>query len=408
MIRFDVLIVGGGLNGLAMALALGGKACRRPLKVGVVEKGDPRWFADPAHDSRATALTAASIAMLQAMGAWPAMAGLTQPMRKVIVTDGKSPEARPPLLSFLNEGEMAPAVFFENHVIFKALLEQIEQSPQIGIITGQAVGRFSYGPGLAGLVLENGEELKAELIIGADGRNSPAREAAGIGFDRWPYEQSAITLTVGHELPHDGCAEEHFNPDGVFAILPLSGNRSSLVWTEPHEKAKALCALPDAEFLGELSSRFGSHRGRLSLLTPHHAYPLAMQLAKSFTAPRLALIGDAAHVVHPLAGLGLNLGFKDSAALADCVMEASALGQDIGGGAVLEAYERWRRFDTLTTAAMMHGLHGLFANNNESLRLLRDAGLRMVDKIAPLKRLFQQEASGLGGALPRLMRGLAA
>ena len=411
MSRFDVIIIGAGLNGLATALALGGRTCRVPLRVALVDRADPHGFALTAHDSRCSALTLATQRMLQALGAWENMAPQAQEMRSVIVTDTKTnafAETRKPLLSFLNDSQEAPAVFLENQIIFQGLLKELDNSPAIRLYPNAVIQAFHFGPGLAQVELASGQRLKANLIVGADGRSSPARVAAGLKYDGWDYDQSAITLTVGHELPHEGRAEEHFNSHGVFAILPLSGNRSSLVWTEPHEKAKALVALPDAEFLTELQQRFGTQRDALQLLSHRHAYPLVMRLASSFTAPRLALVGDAAHALHPLAGLGLNMGFKDTAALSECVMEAARLGADIGGASVLEGFVRWRRFDTYATAAMMDGMNRLFANNNESLRLLRQAGLRMVDQLNPIKRAMQKEAAGLTGDLPRLMRGLAA
>jgi 2-octaprenyl-6-methoxyphenol hydroxylase len=411
MSQFDVIIIGAGLNGLASALAMGGRACRRPLRVALVDRADPHGFAVTAHDSRCSALTLATQRMLQALGAWQNMAAQAQEMRCVIVTDTHTntfAETRKPLLSFLDDGKEPPAVFLENQIIFHGLLKELDQSPDITLYPNAAIQAFHFGPGLARVELANGQWLKANLIVGADGRGSPARVAAGLKYEGWDYDQSAITLTVGHELPHDGRAEEHFNPHGVFAILPLSGNRSSLVWTEPHEKAMALAAQPDAEFLTELQQRFGTHRGALQLLSHRHAFPLVMRLASSFTAPRLALIGDAAHALHPLAGLGLNMGFKDAAALSECIMEAARLGADIGAASVLGSYVRWRRFDTYATAAMMDGLNRLFANSNESLRLLRHAGLRLVDQLNPIKRALQKEAAGLTGTLPRLMRGLAA
>jgi 2-octaprenyl-6-methoxyphenol hydroxylase len=409
--QFDVIVIGAGLNGLATALALGGRASRSPLRVALVDRADPHDFAVTAHDSRCSALTLATQRMLQALGAWEAMAPLAQEMRSVIVTDTKTnlvSDDRKSLLSFLDEGQQAPAVFLENQVIFRGLLNELDQSPAISQFTKVRIDKFHFGPGLARLELADGRVLKANLIAGADGRGSPARIAAGLKYEGWDYDQSGITLTVGLELPHEGQAEEHFNPHGVFAILPLSGNRSSIVWTEPHDKAKALVALPDDEFLKELQQRFGTHRGVLTLLSHRHAYPLIMRLASSFTAERLVLIGDAAHALHPLAGLGLNMGFKDTAALADCVMEAARLGSDIGGAGVLEAFTRWRRFDTYATAAMMDGMNRLFANSNDGLRLLRHAGLRLVDQLNPVKRELQKEAAGLTGNLPRLMRGLAA
>ena len=405
--RKDVVIIGGGLNGLTQALALGGYRCRQPLAVAVVDKADPQRFANASHDSRASALTSATIAMLQAMGVWDEMALSTQAMDKVIVTDAGVSQVRDSLLSFVAEHQM-PARFIENHTMFRGLLSAIAQSPNITLVTGQEINGIDYGPGLARVRLANGATITANLVVGADGRNSLARTAAKIEVETWPYPQSALTLTVGHELPHGGQAEEHFHAHGVFAILPLTGNRSSLVWTMPQDEAQALCAMADDAFLTTLAAQFGSHRGKLALLSPRHAYPLAMILAKSMIGPRLALIGDAAHVIHPLAGLGLNLGFKDVAALSEVVMDAQALGQDPGSSATLEAYARWRRFDTQSTAALMHGMHFLFANDHTSLRLMRQTGLKLIDGLPAVKRVFEKEAAGLTGDLPRLMRGLAA
>ena len=406
--KTDVTIIGGGLNGLTAALALGGDRCRQPMQVAVVDRTDPHRFADAAHDSRASALTSATISMMQALGVWDDMSGSAQPMAKVIVTDAERAGARTTLLSFLSAEKNTPAAFVENHAIFRALLKAISQSPNITLVTGQQIKGIAHGPGLAVVTLGDDSTLKANLVVGADGRNSLARTAAKIEVETWPYPQSALTLTVGHALPHGGQAEEHFHTHGVFAILPLTDNRSSLVWTMPQDEAQALCAMPDDAFLHVLTARFGSHLGTLSLLSPRHAYPLAMLLAKSLIGPRLALIGDAAHVIHPLAGLGLNLGFKDVAALSEVVMDAQALGQDIGSTATLEAYARWRIFDTQSTAALMHGMHFLFANDHEALRLVRQAGLKLVDRLPGVKRVFEKEAAGLIGALPRLMRGLAA
>jgi 2-octaprenyl-6-methoxyphenol hydroxylase len=274
------------------------------------------------------------------------------------------------------------------------------------LMTGPTVTSISFGPGKATLTLSNGDQIKAALIVAADGRNSPARAAAGIETEIRPYDQSAITLTVEHERPHDGRAEEHFTPQGVFAILPLTGHRSSIVWTETHDEAKRIIALADAKFLTELKKRFGKHRGKLKLASPRHAYPLSLLIAKSFVAPRLALLGDAAHVLHPLAGLGLNLGFKDAASLSDVVSDAAAIGEDIGSLAVLERYQAQRRFDTLATSALIDGMNRLFANNNAFLKTVRETGLRLVDRIPPAKEALMKQAAGTGTSTPRLMRGL--
>jgi PAS domain S-box-containing protein len=226
--------------------------------------------------------------------------------------------------------------------------------------------------------------LMSRRIVAADGRNSPAREAAGIKLIGWPYDQMGLVATVEHELAHNGRAEEHFTPSGPFAILPLPGNRSSLVWSERTEAAQRMLALPMDAFEQELKLRFGDHLGEVKLISGRHGYPLAMYLAETFTAPRLALVGDAAHVLHPLAGLGFNLGLRDVAALADCIHDAASLGLDIGSEAVLDRYTQWRRFDTVATGAMMDGMNRLFANTNPVLTLLRRAGLLAVNRMGGL------------------------
>jgi 2-octaprenyl-6-methoxyphenol hydroxylase len=409
MKKFDVIVVGAGLNGLVAALALGGRHARRALTVAVIDRADPQRFATATHDSRASALTAATQTMFQALGLWERVRPAAQDMTRILVTDGESIADRPSLLSFATEaGKASAAAMVENHHLFASALAEIALSPQIQIFTGQGLDDVSFGPGLGHIKLADGQEFKASLIVGADGRNSVTREKAGLKLQGWNYPQSAITLTVAHELPHEGTAEEHFTPTGVFAVLPLDGNRSSLVWTEPHDEAKRLHALGDADFLFELSQKFGTHRGALTLASPRHVYPLSMMIADKMVGPRLALLGDAAHVIHPLAGLGLNLGFKDVAALVDCVMDAVALGQDIGGGAVLARYESWRRFDTVSTAYLLDGLNRLFSNDISGLKLIRDAGLKLVDRSQVAKDFFMKEAAGKIGDLPRLMRGLAA
>jgi 2-octaprenyl-6-methoxyphenol hydroxylase len=409
MKKFDVVVVGAGLNGLVAALALGGRQARRALSVAVIDRADPQRFVTASHDSRASALTAATQTMFAALGLWESVNTHAQDMTHIVVTDGADVADRPSLLSFATEdGKKSAAAMVENHHLFASALAEIAQSKNIELFTGQGLKEISFGPGLAQIDLEDGQQLKAALVIGADGRNSLTRKKAGLKLQGWDYKQSAITLTVAHELPHQGTAEEHFTPTGVFAILPLEGNRSSLVWTEPHDEAKRLHALDDENFLGELTRKFGSRRGALSLASPRHVYPLSLMIADELVAPRLALIGDAAHVIHPLAGLGLNLGFKDVASLADCVMDAVSLGEDIGGDAALARYASWRRFDTVSTAYLLDGLNRLFANDITALKFIRDAGLKLVDRTQVAKDFFMKEAAGKTGDLPRLMRGLAA
>jgi 2-octaprenyl-6-methoxyphenol hydroxylase len=403
----DIAVIGAGPNGLAAAMALGGHTLLRPQRIIVIDPVDPRTRGAKA-DSRASALSSATQTMFGALGLWQDLQHHAQDMRDIIVTDGPPhTEQRPSLLSFItDEGDKAAAAMVENQYLMQALVKGVEASPDISLLTGVTVLEFGFGPGKAVLHLSDGTTVKAKLIVAADGRNSPARNAAGIACEQRPYGQTAITATVQHELPHNGTAEEHFNPHGVFAILPLTGQRSSLVWTETPDVAQHLMTLAPAEFLHELSKRFGSHRGALSLIGPHHAYPLSLQIAKEFCAPRLALLGDAAHVVHPLAGLGLNLGFKDAAALSDIVSDAASLGEDIGSIAVLGRYQAQRRFDAVATSALIDGMNRLFANDNPVLKNLRDTGLRIVDRLPPIKALLMQQASGQSSSTPRLMRGL--
>lgn len=408
MDQFDVIVLGAGLNGLACALALGGRKCRTPLNVAVLDRGDPVGIAASFNDSRASAVTHTTQEMLRGIGVWECVSSYVQPMQSIIVTDAQNGAPRDTLLSFLFANGTPTSAMVENATLMRAMLSEIEHSPTIKIMAHETVAQFKFGPGKAMVELASGMSLKADLIVGAEGRASPSRVAAGIKMEGWDYPNSAITLTVGHELPHGGRAEEHFTEHGVFAILPLTGNRSSIVWTEPHSKAHEICASADVAFKAALVKQFGEHLGSLTVLSKPQVHPLAMQLCETFTAPRLALVGDAAHVVHPLAGLGLNLGLKDAAALSDCVIEAVRMGGDVGSDAVLDAYNQWRRFDTFSTALMIDGLHRLFANNVEGMRLFRKAGLRIVNRVGSLKTMFANEAAGVSGSLPRLMRGLGA
>jgi 2-octaprenyl-6-methoxyphenol hydroxylase len=270
-----------------------------------------------------------------------------------------------------------------------------------------AVAGFEHASNAIEVALADGETISARLLVGADGAHSKIREQAGIATHGWNYDQSAIVTTVGHEREHGGRAEEHFLPAGPFAILPLTGKRSSIVWTETAREAARIIALPDEEFHAELEKRFGLQLGDIAVIGPRRAFPLGLFTARSFIGGRLALVGDAAHIIHPIAGQGLNMGLRDVAALAESIADAARLGLDPGGANMLERYQRWRRFDTMSMGVATDGLNRLFSNNSDVLRLARDVGLGLVERMPVLKRMFIREAAGFTGDVPKLLKGEA-
>jgi 2-octaprenyl-6-methoxyphenol hydroxylase len=268
-----------------------------------------------------------------------------------------------------------------------------------------AVTGFTANPRAINVQLKDGGDISARLLVGADGARSAVREAANIAVHGWDYDQSAIVTTVAHERDHNGRAEEHFLPAGPFAILPLTGKRSSIVWTETKAEAARIVALPDVEFHAELEKRFGLKLGDIEVAGPRRAFPLGLFTARSFIADRLALIGDAAHIIHPIAGQGLNMGLRDAAALAEVIADAARLGLDPGGADTLDRYQRWRRFDTMSMGVATDGLNRLFSNQSDALRIVRDVGLGLVERLPALKRVFIREAAGFTGDVPKLLRG---
>ena len=401
--RSDVLIAGGGFAGLALAIAL-----RQSLGADfAVTLVDP-YLAQPGQDLRASAVAAAPRRMFEALGAWTAVAEDAQPILDMVVTDSRVDDAaRPAFLTF--GGEIEPgepfAHMIENGQLIAALRAKAEA---IGVVLSEThVTDFTPEPSRMRARLGDGATITTSLLVAADGARSRLREQAGIVTHGWPYGQSAIVTTVAHERDHHGRAEEHFLPGGPFAILPLRRNRSSIVWTERIQDADRIVALADDEFHNQLEKRFGLRLGDIAVCGPRRAYPLGLWVARSFVADRLALVGDAAHVIHPIAGQGLNMGLRDAAALAEAVVDAVRLGLDPGDSRVLERYQTWRRFDTMTMSVSTDVLNRLFSNRSDVLRLARDIGLGLVDRLPQLKRMFIREAAGLVGEVPKLLRGEA-
>lgn len=400
----SIVICGGAFAGLALALALR-QGLGRDIPVIVA---DPALGVRPSRDPRATAIVAACRRLLDAIGVWKEVAAGAQPILDMVVTDSKLEDAtRPVFLTFTGHVEPGEpfAHMIENRQLIDALVQHAEAE---GIdLRACAVTDFISRPEGIDVMLADGTTVEANLLVAADGARSRLRERAGIATHGWDYDQSGIVVTVGHQRDHHGRAEEHFLPSGPFAILPLTGKRSSLVWTENRGEAARIVALNEDEFHRELEQRFGLHLGELAPLDKPRAFPLGYFVARSFIAERMALVGDAAHVIHPIAGQGLNMGLKDVAALAEVVVDAARLGMDLGQADVLDRYQRWRRFDTMAMGFATNSLNFLFSNKSTLLRTVRDIGLGLVDRTPPLKSMFIRQAAGLAGEVPRLLKGEA-
>jgi 2-octaprenyl-6-methoxyphenol hydroxylase len=404
--NFDVIILGGGPNGLATALALASSTLPFPLRVLLLDSRDPTHVSN---DSRGTALTAATQNMFRVLGVWPELEPHTAPMRDVIVTDATGSHAARRTALTLQSGndQQAPAVMADNAYLSAALLKMVSRSPAITLEGGFDFSHFEVGAAKISLHAKDGRSHAAPLLVAADGRNSSVRGQCGIGVSTQDYGQTALSFAIVHTQPHQNTAEEHFSPDGVFAVLPLAGNRSSIVWGTSPGEAAHLLALDEATFNAALQERMGDRLGQVTLAGRRAAYPLARVIAESLMAERVVLLGDAAHAIHPLAGLGLNLGFRDAAALADCLVQAQRRGEDIGSISVLERYQVMRRFDSFATSWAMDGLNGVFVNGNPLLKGARGAGLRIVDQLPQVKSWLLAAASGLSQNNPRLLQGLA-
>ena len=367
-------------------------------------------------DGRAVTLSAASVRLLTAIGVWPNIVQHAQAIADIDITDtALEATVRLPVLSYHNrlDGDEIASWVIETIDLRNALLTAVRGSSGIDLLDGSGIAAFTADAGAVRVDLANGDELRAALLVAADGRSSSIREKAGIKSVGWRHDQTGIITTVAHELPHAGRATQHFLPAGPFAILPLKGTsdafpdggRSCVTWSENAARGAALMQLDDTAFLAELERRFGTRLGSLALDGPLSSYPLDTHLARTYVAQRLALIGDAAHTVHPIAGQGLNLALRDIAALSEVVADAARLGLDIGAGEPLERYERWRRFDSTVSAAAMGGLNRLFSNDWVLARALRDAGAGLIDRLPALKTRLVQQAAGVAGDVPKLLKG---
>ena len=403
----DVLIVGGGLNGpaLALALAQGGQ------RVTVIDARPRPDRAEAGFDGRAYALAIASKRLLGMIGVWPLIAAKAQPIHQIKASDGLAGQGPAPFfLTFdaaeIEEGPMGFLV--EDRYLYAAFLAAIEASPNVTLLSSETVTGQEVLPNGVSVTLASGQVLTGRVLVGCDGRGSGTAARAGIARIGWGYGQTALVTAIRHEVDHNGIAHQFFMPEGPLAILPLAGgHHSSIVWSETAENAIRIQALPDDAYLAALRPRFGDFLGQIELAGDRFTYPLSLSLAERFVAPRVALVGDSAHGVHPIAGQGLNLGLRDVGALAQVMIEAARRGEDIGSPVTLEAYQRWRRFDATALALGMDTVNRLFSNDNPILRAGRDLGLGLVNRMPGLRRRFIRQAAGLVGDLPRLLAGKA-
>lgn len=400
----DTVIVGGGLVGPLIALALASEGLSS-----VVVDAQPvakRKAAD--FDGRAYALTLSSIRMLKVLGIWSEIEAEAQPILDIKVSDGRAGEGASPLHLHFDHREIEEGPFghlVEDRYLRRSLLERMADEPLIRHIAGVSVIGLEPGRVETDARKVADRVVTGAVVIGCDGRRSKVAEWSGIRRTGWDYAQTSLVCAVAHELPHRGIAHQFFTPAGPLAILPLTGNRSSIVWTETRARAEEINARDDAGYLDALRPVFGDFLGEISLAGARFTYPLGLSLANAFVAPRMALAGDAAHGIHPLAGQGFNLGVRDAAALAEVLVSARRRGEDIGMIDVLERYQRWRRFDTAALAVATDGINRLFSNDNPILRLGRDLGLGLVNRVPAARRGLMREAAGLTGDMPRLLDG---
>jgi 2-octaprenyl-6-methoxyphenol hydroxylase len=402
----DIIIVGGGLNGPALALAV----AQAGLRVVVVDARQPEARAETGFDGRAYALSIASKRLLSAIGVWGDLADKVQPILQIKASDGVAGQRPAPFFLTFDHAEIeeGPMGFMAEDLHLYAAFLAAMRAADVTLISGESVVAQEVGAAGVSVTLASGRVLRGALLLGCDGRGSGVASRAGIARTGWGYGQTALVTAVAHQGHHGGVAQQYFMPSGPLAILPLAGgHHSSIVWSEEAAAAAAIQALPDAAYLEALQLRFGDFLGPIALAGDRFTYPLSLSLANSFTAKGVALVGDAAHGVHPIAGQGLNLGLRDVGALAEVLILAQRRGEDIGAADVLERYQRWRRFDSTALALGMDGVNRLFSNDNPILRAGRDLGLGLVGAVPSLRRGFMRQAAGLTGEVPRLLQGKA-
>ncbi len=399
-LNYDIIIVGGGPVGLSLAAGL--VHYLGEFKIAVCDRGK---MAVP-DDARSLALAAGVTRVYEVLGLWDEMVTEAAPIAHMRITDsGKNDRARPLFLSF--DGEVAPGRPFAHMVPFRTIMRTLLKAVEgkVDLLAGVEVASLATQGAFASITLGDGRELKAPLIVAADGSRSALRAMAGIKTIAHDYDQVGLVTSISHEKDHDQTAYEHFRPAGPFASLPLRGKRSSLVWTQIASEAKKLKNLSLEEQARRIEAEMGYCLGAVAIEEPIQSFALRVCLARNFVVQRLALLGDAAHTVHPISGQGLNLGLKDVAALLEVIVEAVRLGQDHGMIDILENYQRWRRFDVASTALATDGLNRLFSNDVAGVRALRDFGLGVVDKIPVVKKALIRHAAGINISDPKLLSG---
>jgi 2-octaprenyl-6-methoxyphenol hydroxylase len=401
----DIMIAGGGLNGPALALAL----AQGGFRVTIVDARPAPARAEVGFDGRAYALAIASVRLLMTIGVWDRVADKAQPILQIKASDGLAGVGAAPFFLHFDHAEIEEGPMghmLEDRFLYAAFLQAMQATPGVTLVSGETVVAQNADPSGVEVTLASGRKLTSGLLVGCDGRGSGVATRAGIRRVGWGYGQTALVTAIAHELDHKGTAHQFFMPSGPLAILPLKGGHlSSIVWSEADDTAAAIQALPDDLYLAALRPRLGDFLGEISLAGARFTYPLSLSLAERFVAPRLALVGDAAHGVHPIAGQGLNLGLRDVAALAEVLILARRRGEEPGSAVTLDEYQRWRRFDASTLTLGMDTVNRVFSTDNPLMRLGRNLGLGVVAAIPGLRRGFIRQAAGLAGDLPRLLTG---